>query len=659
MKTKPKSLSLWKPSTPRLEEFNALLELLPVAAILYSVQHHCILGANSKILRLSAYTQTEINQQLIEGLFPRNKEIDFINHSNQPGNDFISDIATRSGQSIPVVIQVLPLDSQNKWLVISIETQTQRQQTQTKNQRQIVLFSALNEICRIGDSSNRVDVLHSIAQYGSQLAGTGTIAIYQFQKSTYSSDKEALKRVAIHGDDSILPEEIEISDLAQLKASNIWQPGKRISADLHRLARKHSLTYLASTPIRAQDELLGLVIAANIRSEPDEQILQLLEILASSLNSRFELWNSIDNLKKEYIEQSDAFIISQKALENVLDGIILLSSNLDITEMNLSAEQILGYSIHEVYKQPVQNVLIGAGSLYPALQLATDGIETPSLGNVNLHRRDGQAFSAHVQVLPVIKDTTVIGILILFRDLSQENEIKLRTQQLEQRAFLGELTAIFAHEIRNPMNNISLALQMMEIETGEDNPNRMHIERLKQNRDRLIHLMDTVLSFSRSTSYQMVPTDIVNIIERVALRWQPRITREKVETRLQKPSHPIIVNGNDNALEQVFNNLIDNAIRAMRDTNGGILHIRIEVIPGHAGMNHVQITVSDTGPGIPKEYLDKVFQPFFTTDKQNGTGLGLAITQRIIIAHKGKIQVESFSGGGTIFQIQFPTLSSL
>jgi signal transduction histidine kinase len=70
----------------------------------------------------------------------------------------------------------------------------------------------------------------------------------------------------------------------------------------------------------------------------------------------------------------------------------------------------------------------------------------------------------------------------------------------------------------------------------------------------------------------------------------------------------------------------------------------------------IQINVSDTGPGIPQEHLTHIFQPFFTTDKDNGTGLGLAITQRIIIAHKGKIQVESFPGGGTVFHIQLPAV---
>jgi two-component system sensor histidine kinase BaeS len=154
----------------------------------------------------------------------------------------------------------------------------------------------------------------------------------------------------------------------------------------------------------------------------------------------------------------------------------------------------------------------------------------------------------------------------------------------------------------------------------------------------------------------MVPMDILSVIEKVLVRWQPHMAREKVESRLQKVNRIPMVNGNAHALEQVFNNLFSNAIRAMHETNGGLLHVKMETLRDTAGQEHIQINVSDTGPGIPQEHLERIFQPFFTTDKESGTGLGLAITQRIIIAHKGKIQVESFKGGGTVFHIQLPAV---
>jgi signal transduction histidine kinase len=104
-------------------------------------------------------------------------------------------------------------------------------------------------------------------------------------------------------------------------------------------------------------------------------------------------------------------------------------------------------------------------------------------------------------------------------------------------------------------------------------------------------------------------------------------------------------------LEQVFNNLITNALRVMSET-GGSLIIKVQPVMTADGRNHLEVSVADTGPGIPKELQERVFHPFFTTD-QNGTGLGLAIVKRIVSAHRGNIHLTSFPGG-TIFHVQLP-----
>ena len=120
------------------------------------------------------------------------------------------------------------------------------------------------------------------------------------------------------------------------------------------------------------------------------------------------------------------------------------------------------------------------------------------------------------------------------------------------------------------------------------------------------------------------------------------------------PDTPPIL-GDQRALEQVFTNLISNAVRAMGE-NGGVLAVRMtpHVTPGNKLLT--QIDISDTGPGIPEEIRERIFDPFFTTDP-NGTGLGLSITKQIITAHKGSIYPTSFPGG-TVFHIQIPALEA-
>jgi signal transduction histidine kinase len=165
--------------------------------------------------------------------------------------------------------------------------------------------------------------------------------------------------------------------------------------------------------------------------------------------------------------------------------------------------------------------------------------------------------------------------------------------------------------------------------------------------------MKSVLSFSRSAEYEMEPVDLGLLISRLVERLRPRLSAANIQYHL-KPDHntPLIM-GNPRALEQVFNNLFNNAIQAM-EANGGILAVKIQPAETTGKRQYALVIVADNGPGIPKENLDRIFQPFFTT-KSNGTGLGLAITRRIVTAHKGIIQCNSFPGG-TVFNVQIPAL---
>jgi signal transduction histidine kinase len=177
------------------------------------------------------------------------------------------------------------------------------------------------------------------------------------------------------------------------------------------------------------------------------------------------------------------------------------------------------------------------------------------------------------------------------------------------------------------------------------------IQRLQQDCDRLAELMKSVLSFSHPTEYEMEAIDMRVFMERLIERMRPKITRANVKHLLQTEPATPLVRANPRALEQVFNNLITNALQAM-DGKGGTLAIKIQPVIAAGQRRQVEVSVADSGPGIPKELLERIFQPFFTT-KNNGTGLGLAITKRIITAHKGTIRVNSFPGG-TVFQVLLP-----
>ena len=656
MKTDPllqKIMPFWAEAAPGLAELTNLLELLPTPAILLDYRHKKIAGVNSKVLRFTAYTRSEISHLNLGQLFPGLKECELVKEFGDISENHSTIMSMRSGECIDIHLQAISLDTQQTWLILSFDSLTQRNQLQAESNRQADFLQDLNELILAGQTTYEQQFTSTTLNVGCRLIGTACLALYISDPANKN-----MRLYLIAGIPSSLPEQISSKDVVKLRAPYLWKPGAKTLSELHIVAINQKIKYMASAPINDSQKLYGILVACDSNNPPGEQLLPYLQIFAQFLGGRFQAQAALEALTQIQKGHLDDLLIRKHVIENIQDGVILLSPDLNIIEMNPSAECILGYAVHEVKGQSVSNVLIGADNLTPALQLAKQGIESPSLGNMNLHRRDGHTFAAHIQVTPVKTNEYILGIIVLLQDLSEHHKIKVRTQQLEQRALLGEVTEIFAHEVRNPINNISMGFQYMQLNLAPDDPNRAHIDRLKQDCDRLTELMSTVRSFSRSANYKMEPIHISTVIERVLSRWKPHMAREKVKPHIQHPKELPLINGNASALEQVFNNLVSNAIQAMQAIGGGDINIKISQTTMSTGSQAILISIGDTGPGIPEELRKRIFEPFFTTDTEMGTGLGLAIAQHIVTSHKGSIEVESFPGGGTVFHIKFPIINS-
>ena len=376
-----------------------------------------------------------------------------------------------------------------------------------------------------------------------------------------------------------------------------------------------------------------------------------MRVISAHLTAALQHFILIDNLRKEVASQKLAADVRGMVFEHSQEGILFISPELKILEINPAAEWMLQYAAWEVKNQPVGNVVIGPDRMMTVLESCCEGIPTHNMGNVAVHRRNGQSFPAHIQVVPVQKDKETLGIVMFLRDISEHEQIRLRSQQLEQRALLGEFTAIFAHEVRNPINNISTGLQLISARLPEEDINSDVLNRMLGDCTRLDHLMESILAFSKPQELRLEKIDIAVFLQRILDRWRPRMARVNVQPFFSAAKSLPMINGDSRALEQVFTNLISNAIDAM-STTGGTLAIHVN--PDHTLPNRpqVEISVSDNGPGIPDDIRERMFEPFVTT-KSHGTGLGLAITKRIITAHQGNITVKSFPGG-TIFHVYLP-----
>jgi two-component system NtrC family sensor kinase len=236
------------------------------------------------------------------------------------------------------------------------------------------------------------------------------------------------------------------------------------------------------------------------------------------------------------------------------------------------------------------------------------------------------------------------------------SELEQRQEQLVQSrkiASIGTLTAGIAHEINNPLNNISLILESM-LEDGDemdrDEARRLLHEAVDQT-DRANEIVKNLLEFSRVSRPRVETVNIDELVDKTA-----RLVRNELRLKQVDFTKTIDIDVPDvrfdkGGLQQVLVNLFMNSIQAME--TGGVLKVEVSNVRGE---REIRLDVIDNGPGIPPENLDRVFDPFFTTKKEGvGTGLGLSVSYNIITKNGGRITVDSQMGHGTRFTIFLPS----
>ncbi len=631
--------------------YEALLDQLAHAALIFDSREKRIRFANAQATELTALTRLELSKLPLDSLFPTldlNSPGMKLENSGQPMVVSLVTNVRRKGPLMDVQLTPTFLEPEGKWILLVIEPLSLVEHRKEEEFRKARQWEALQNLALAPQNPDFPSILYKALEAGSTLTGACLLAIYEVNSQDYQ-----LERTVVWGPDGMLPQLIPPSDLSVLQSTHVWVPGKRTLSSLERAARAASLSYLASAPLAQENAFTGLLVIAGDQLIATEQTLVILHYLAATINSYHQNHVLAVNLKKKMQEQDHELVVGGALKETAHDAVVVIAPDLTIQELNPSAESILGYATREVRGQPYSNILVGAENLIPPFVTLEEGLNLHNLGNVKLYRRDGKTFLGQVRTVPIVVDGQLENLLVLIQDLSQEEHYRLRNQQLEQRALLGEVTAIFAHEVRNPINNITTGLQLMSYTLSEEDPNHEVITRLQTDCDRLADMMKSVLNFIRPVEYKMEPVSLDLTIKRLLERWHPHLTRVNIQYQLQvEPGTPQI-EGDARALEQVWNNLISNAIQAMGQ-DGGMLSVKIRPMTTPNNNPRVEVSISDTGMGIPEEIRDHIFEPFYTTHR-NGTGLGLAITKQIVNAHKGAINLTSIPGG-TVFQVQLPVL---
>ncbi len=389
---------------------------------------------------------------------------------------------------------------------------------------------------------------------------------------------------------------------------------------------------------------VGKTVDGDFLSSDDVELLSTIGgYLAIALDNA-QLYSSLEQKAAE-IERLKDF--SENIVESLNVGVLAVDLGGSVESWNSQLEQLLGVPRHEAVGRNLEEVL--PADLVTELAARASDDRVSSLYKFHMPSRDGRNLVVNVSIAPLVgKSGERIGRLILVDDITQRMRLEDQLVQNEKLTSLGLLAAGVAHEVNTPLAVISNYIQMLAKQLPSGDPRHQLIEKIVKQTFRASEIVNNLLNFSRTGAAEFAEVDLNTVVEEtLSLIAHPfRTARVQVLRHLQKELPP--VRGSNNRLQQVFLNLFMNARDAM--PSGGMIEVRTASNNGT-----VEVEITDTGSGIPRESLHRIFDPFFTTKSSGrGTGLGLSVTYGIIQEHAGRIDVRSTLGKGTSFRLEFP-----
>ena len=619
---------------------STLFNLIQDPAIIYDREKEAILAANNAFFLLSNLGESDFIDQPISTIIPNLLDTDPFS-----GHDKKAFLIHKKQLLIPVTVRIFPLSQIQNHIIILFRPDEESLTPKGKFADNEFILNKLTDLFQIQKETKVDEILKRILLKTSEIFSDSKACLY---KATGSKPPLVFHLATDESFNDEFPPFLSEGDLVYHQTLEIWTPDMPILSSFHQRAASLENRYIATAPLEINSASFGLLVISSGSHDPNSNTRPLLKMVAAYITGVMTAYQKQENQEKLTNRIRQVVKIQNEIISNLDEGVIILAPDLTVAEMNPAAESILGYANIEALRQPVNTILIGSDSLGSAIKSAQQGLPTITSGDLTLHNRSGKPFPAQVMMTPILSNRQLFSIIILIKDLSQHEQSQAINQQLEQRAILGEVTAIFAHEVRNPINAIMLSLQVIEDNLEENDPNQKWINNMRDECNKLLYLMDSVLSFAKPLEYKIEGVDLRQLITLILERWHPRLKQSNISVYFESEFDTPIIEGDLRALEQVFTNLISNSANAMAE-EGGTLGVKLTETDDLHDRQFIQVTMTDTGHGIPDEIKAHMFKPF-VTGSQRGTGLGLAITQRIINAHKGKVEVDSYPGG-TIFRI--------
>jgi two-component system NtrC family sensor kinase len=360
----------------------------------------------------------------------------------------------------------------------------------------------------------------------------------------------------------------------------------------------------------------------------------------------------LEHLREKNLQLQQARDYLQAVFDAVGVGISIVDKDLRIIKCNERQKELLVRDIKDIEGRHCYEVYCGIDSP-PLICPAIETIERNREVFLKEVTKKGRIFQINTSPLRD-RNGNITGVIEVSVDITDKKKTEEALYQAEKLAAVGRLAAGIAHELNNPLGNIigyaKLLLQSGNLGDWEREKLSVIIEQAQKGSD----IIRGLLEFSHQRPLELREVNINNSIERVLSSMESLFKIGNIRVKKEFNLIPPVM-ADEKQIEQVFYNIILNAVQALEGRSEGCIEINTMNLN-----SSVQVSIKDNGPGIPKEHLSLIFDPFFTTKPPGkGTGLGLSICSKIIKKHSGSIWVESRPGEGAVFNILLPLRMSL
>jgi PAS domain S-box-containing protein len=387
---------------------------------------------------------------------------------------------------------------------------------------------------------------------------------------------------------------------------------------------------ISISPLILHGEVSGIILASSDVTE-EANLREELKNYASKLE---------DIVKERTIELFSEKEKLNAIVETLEAGLFLVNSSRRIIWINRTLKEWLG---EEGIKDVSLERIYGENEIYRSI---VDNKIVQEIIYRDLGKRKGYF---QVTSTPLIDSEGNFQALVLIQDITEMKKVEEQMMHSEKLSALSRISAGIAHEIGNPLTSISSYVQILR-EMDFDDFTKESLDTIAKHIARIVDIVRQMSSFSKTASSDLKQHDIHKLIALTLelVKYDKRM--KGVSLNIDLPDNLPNVKVDETQLIQVFMNIILNAADAM--PHGGTLDITAMKLDGEN-----IVSFSDSGTGIPEEYLEKIFDPFFTT-KEKGTGLGLAVSYSIIKSYQGDISFENQPEGGAIFKVRLPFYES-